>query len=186
VIRDFSAGDIVAGNKVANLREVAERELVSRGEACRDIRAREIRDEPFDVGALELRETGYRTSIGREVFLQWVTPADRLVAFLRLSLPVVDPPIGELRGCAVIREVHVYGASVPLRQRARGRAQHRGLGRALIERAADCALAAGYPELAVISAVGTRSYYRQLGFRAGALYQHRALGPSRKFPSASA
>jgi elongator complex protein 3 len=34
---------------------------------------------------------------------------------------------------------------------------------------------AGYADLAVISAVGTRAYYRGLGFRDGPLYQHRRL-----------
>jgi histone acetyltransferase (RNA polymerase elongator complex component) len=29
----------------------------------------------------------------------------------------------------------------------------------------------------VISAVGTRAYYRELGFSDGALYQHRTLTP---------
>jgi elongator complex protein 3 len=47
VIRDFSADDIVVGNKVANLRQVAERALVRQGGACRDIRAREIRGGTF-------------------------------------------------------------------------------------------------------------------------------------------
>ena len=44
VIRDFSSHDIVAGNQVTNLREVAEDRLRGRGGVCRDIRAREIRE----------------------------------------------------------------------------------------------------------------------------------------------
>jgi len=54
VIRDFSSGDIVAGNKIANLREVAEAALAARGARSRDIRAREIRGAPFDADALAL------------------------------------------------------------------------------------------------------------------------------------
>jgi elongator complex protein 3 len=36
-------------------------------------------------------------------------------------------------------------------------------------------VAAGHTRLAVISAMGTRAYYRRLGFRDGSLYQHLAL-----------
>ncbi len=77
----------------------------------------------------------------------------------------------------MIREVHVYGALAGLRPAAGGErhTQHRGLGRRLVEAAAEIAAAAGYADLAVISAIGTRDYYRGLGFTDGELYQHRAL-----------
>jgi elongator complex protein 3 len=181
VIRDFSADDIVVGNKVANLREVAERALAGQGIRCREIRVREIRGESFQAEDLRCSEHGYATSIGREVFLEYTTPDDRLVAFLRLSLPddraqVGELRVGELGGGAIIREVHVYGASLALGRRSGGRAQHTGLGRKLIERARQLAAEAGYGDLAVISAVGTRAYYRSLGFRDGTLYQHVGTG----------
>jgi len=173
MIRDFSSDDIVDGNRIANLREVAEARLRDTGGACRDIRSREIRGLAVDPASLRRVETRYETGIGEERFLQLVTPEDRLAAFLRLSLPRAAPPVDELRGCAVIREVHVYGGALELGRRAADRAQHAGLGRQLIERAADLAAEAGFAGLAVISAVGTRGYYRGLGFGDGALYQHR-------------
>jgi len=172
VIRDFSAADIVSGNKVANLREVAERALAGQGTRCRDIRAREIRGESFRPEDLRLEEHVYTTSIGREIFFEYVAPDDRLVAFLRLSLPAELAPQEELAGSAMIREVHVYGTSLALGRRPAGRAQHMGLGRKLIARAREVAGEAGYGDLAVISAVGTRAYYRSLGFLDGPLYQH--------------
>ena len=145
------------------------------GGACRDIRAREIRGGSFRPAALDLAELAYETSIGDEIFLQCVTPDDRLVAFLRLSLPRQAPFARELGESAILREVHVYGASLPLSRRKQGKAQHLGLGRKLVLRACERAAAAGYADLAVISAVGTRAYYRGLGFRDGPLYQHRRL-----------
>jgi elongator complex protein 3 (tRNA carboxymethyluridine synthase) len=175
VIRDFSAHDIAAGTHTANLREVAERRLAARGVVPSEIRSREIRGAAFARAALRLTTLRYATSCGEEVFLEFVTPDDRLVAFLRLSLPSEPSCVAELGRSAVIRELHVYGASLPLGARAREIAQHGGLGRALVEAAAACAADAGYVALSVISAVGTRAYYRGLGFRDGALYQHRAL-----------
>jgi elongator complex protein 3 len=177
VIRDFSRHDIAAGTHTANLRQVAERRLAQRGVALHEIRSREIRGEPVARDALRLEATAYASSIGREQFLEYVTKEDRLVAFLRLSLPAEPAFVEELGRSAVIREVHVYGASLPLGARAQRRAQHAGLGRALVEEAARRARAAGFESLAVISAVGTRAYYRELGFRDGVLYQHRALRP---------
>ena len=175
VVRDFSAHDIVAGTHKANLREVAERELVSGGRTPCEIRSREIRATPFARGDLRLRCSEYKTSIGRECFLEYVTGEDRLVGFLRLALPKAPCFVDEIRDSALIREVHVYGASLPLGAAEPGAAQHTGLGRALTEAAAERATRAGFADLAVISAIGTRPWYRSLGFADGALYQHLRL-----------
>ena len=82
--------------------------------------------------------------------------------------------IEELSGVALLREVHVYGAALSLGARSSRAAQHSGLGRELIAHAAELAREAGFSTLSVISAVGTREYYRQRGFRDGELYQHLA------------
>ena len=76
----------------------------------------------------------------------------------------------------MIREVHVYGAVAGIHQEGQA-AQHRGLGRRLVERACDIARDAGYDCINVISAIGTREYYRKLGFASAhdGLYQQREL-----------
>jgi elongator complex protein 3 len=176
VIRDFSAGDIAAGSKKTNLREVAERRLREQGRSCQDIRSREIRADPFEIETLDLSELAYETSVGEERFLQFTTPEGRLVAFLRLLLPNTPAPLTELEGSALIREVHVYGATLALGHRGGPEPQHLGLGRRLIAQAAARARGAGFPNLAVISAVGTREYYRTLGFQDAPLYQHLTEG----------
>jgi len=174
VIRDISSDDIVVGNKRTNFRQIAEREIERRGVTLVEIRHREIRGEAFDREALELRETGYATTIGREVFLEFVTPDDRIVGFLRLTLPSDPSFIEELGDHALVRELHVYGGSVRIGAEPDGAAQHRGLGALLLDRAARLADSAGHETLSVISAIGTRGYYRKQGFTDGALYQHRS------------
>ena len=177
VIRDISSDDIVVGNKLTNFREVALAEVLRQGRVPVDIRSREVRGCAIDAQALSLRETEYQTSLGREIFLEQVTTEDKIAAFLRLSLPAPNAkgvPL-EIAGSAMIREVHVYGGALDLGERNEAAAQHRGLGRALIEVAALLAAAEGYERLAVISAVGTRAYYRKQGFSDGELYQHRTL-----------
>ena len=175
VIRDISSDDIVVGNKRTNFRQIAEDEIARRGQRLVEIRAREIRGEPFDDAALEAKETGYATASGREVFLELVTPEDRIVGFLRLSLPAAPSFVEELGRSALVRELHVYGGSVRLGHAPDGAAQHRGLGARLLDHAAALARDEGFDSLAVISAIGTRDYYRKQGFVDGTLYQHRSL-----------
>ena len=171
VIRDIPGEDILVGNKLTNFRNLAEEELEKRGWRCRDIRSREIRDQRAHLDHLDLVEVSYSTSAGKETFLQFVTDEDRIVGFLRLCLPDTESFLEELQGSALIREVHVYGAAVNIGKRGERGSQHLGLGTRLIERAKDLTRQAGYRNLAVISSVGTREYYRRLGFRDGELYQ---------------
>ena len=177
VIRDISSDDIVVGNKRTNFRQLAEQALTKRGGVCRDIRAREIRADDFDPERLVLRSTIYDAGVSEEHFFEFVTPEERIVGFLRLSLPREKSFVAELGESAVIREVHVYGASLGLGDRADDKAQHQGLGRRLVEAAAGCARTAGYRRLSVISAVGTRGWYRRLGFESAGLYQLRDVRP---------
>ena len=189
VVRDIPGDDIVDGNKVTNFREVVERHLRQQGLSSRDIRAREIRDGKIDPDQLRLKQTVYDTSIGDEIFLQFVTENDKIVGFCRLSLPREPSFLEELGRSAMIREVHVYGGIVSFGsatgENGRGKSQHLGLGRRLVEQAARLARDRGYDNLAVISAIGTRHYYRGLGFEDGRLYQHRALA-SRQSPDLQA
>ena len=181
VVRDFPTTNVVAGNKKANLRQLAQQRLREMGTPCRCIRCREIRRDPLPGVSLTLNNLVYDTDATTEHFLSLDTADDRLAAFLRLSLPASLPPGGagggfpELDGCAMIREVHVYGPALDPGEDSRGEAQHTGLGAALVERAKSIARAAGYPRLAVISAVGTREYYRRLGFAPDGLYMTLAL-----------
>lgn len=175
MIRDIPGDDIHAGNRTTNFREVVERELARRGLASRDIRAREIRAKAVDPDRLKLDRQDYASSAGREIFLQILTPERRIVGFCRLALPGSPAEIAEIARSAMIREVHVYGVVVGLGESRGDRSQHLGLGRRLVETAAEIATDQGFRDLAVISSVGTREYYRRLGFVDGELYQHRAL-----------
>jgi elongator complex protein 3 len=175
VIRDISSDDIVTGNKRTNFRQIAEREISRQGGQLVEIRHREIRSESFDDDALTLVETGYETDTGHERFLELVTEADRIVGFLRLSLPESASFVEELGRNAIVRELHVYGGAVGIGAAAGGRAQHRGLGTRLLADAERIARDAGYDTLSVISAIGTRDYYRRQGFDDGDLYQHREI-----------
>ena len=234
MIRDFSSGDIKAGNKKPNLRQLVEERLradgasgasesrlegevlatgadtnrlgegapllAGPGEArgvagVQEIRFREVATDRVDLAQLSLDVVPYETASTRERFLQWVTPEGRIAGFLRLSLPrpgAIEVLAREMDrreaqpatcpiapGDAMIREVHVYGMAERVGEEGSA-AQHHGLGRRLVECACAIAAAEGYERINVISAVGTRAYYRRLGFVDHGLYQQRSLaaGPS--------
>lgn len=178
VIRDIPASYIVAGNRLSNLREAAQRQLASSGRRCQCIRCREIRQQPVEPAMLRQVDLTYDVGVGVEHFLSLETPDGRLAGFLRLLLPdpaASDEQPEELRGCAVIREVHVYGPALHIGASSAGEAQHLGVGNRLIRAAAASAQQAGFHQMAVIAALGTRTYYRGLGFRQGELYMHIEL-----------
>jgi elongator complex protein 3 len=180
MVRDISARDILVGNRKANLRQLVEARVEASGQDVLEIRYREISTDETDVGELALETHPYETTISDEYFLQWVTPEGRIAGFLRLSLPKADyvrrqQSILPIKPCeAMIREVHVYGKVARLHRTGEG-AQHLGLGRRLIEAACDIARARGYVAVNVISSVGTREYYRSIGFSDNALYQQKSL-----------
>ena len=180
MIRDISADDILVGNKKTNLRQLVEANLDEKAGAIEEIRFREIGTQAVDLETLSLKSISYETTISKELFLQWVTPDNGIVGFLRLSLPkpsALALYAGQLPirpGEAMIREVHVYGFAAKI-SGSSASAQHHGLGKALIEKAAIIANEAGYHYLNVISAIGTREYYRRLGFEDNGLYQRRHL-----------
>lgn len=185
VIRDIPSPDIMVGNKKTNFRQLVENWLSKHKHTIKEIRSREIRGHAHTLYEAHISMNTYETTVSSEHFLQVTVTDDakieRLLAFLRLSIPknVVSPLIAELQHAAIIREIHVYGQATALGERQANRAQHVGFGKQLLQQAAKLAYQAGLSQLAVISAVGTREYYRKQGFRDGLLYQFLDL-PSKK------
>lgn len=95
-----------------------------------------------------------------------------LYGFLRLRLDM-NPGGGyipELEGCALVREVHVYGTSMGVGSESDG-SQHKGYGKLLMATAETIAKAVGWNKVAVIAGVGTREYYKnKCGYRLEGTY----------------
>ncbi|MFH1366835.1 MAG: tRNA uridine(34) 5-carboxymethylaminomethyl modification radical SAM/GNAT enzyme Elp3 [Patescibacteria group bacterium] len=184
LIRDIPGGSIIAGNKITNLRQLLQNQNVK----CRCIRCREARGKIINEKDLILIKREYKASEGTEYFLSFETRDRRtLYAFLRLRLPNICPAQAETPALlsektmrvsapalspetALIRELHTYGQSLPIRRRAgaytRPKAvQHAGLGHKLMLEAEKIAAKKGYHKIAVISGIGVRDYYRKMGYR---------------------
>ena len=101
-----------------------------------------------------------------------------LYGFLRLRF---DPAPGgdfipEINGCALIREVHVYGTSVGVGAATPGGSQHRGFGKLLMKTAETIATQNGWKKIAVIAGIGTREYYKnKCGYRLEGTYMVKDL-----------
>jgi len=79
-------------------------------------------------------------------------------------------------GCSIVRELHVYGTAVPVHGRDPTKFQHQGFGTLLMEEAERIAREEhGSVKMAVISGVGTRDYYRKLGYELDGPYMSKIL-----------
>ncbi|MEK7281662.1 MAG: tRNA uridine(34) 5-carboxymethylaminomethyl modification radical SAM/GNAT enzyme Elp3 [Chloroflexota bacterium] len=180
VMRDIPSTFIVAGCKDGTLRQALAQEMAARGEACACIRCREFghrRRQGWRPGRLQLKRLDYEASQGQEIFLSFEDEAGTLSALLRLRVPfALDPKL------AVVRELHVFGPEVPLSGREEGFPQHHGLGRALLQEAEKIAREIGKTGLAVLSGVGARAYYQELGYHPWGAYMVKEVtsppGPS--------
>lgn len=171
--RDIPAKLIVAGSKHSNFRQLAQNRLKAQGKRCRCIRCREIGRLPsLAESAIQVLE--YDACGGKEHFISAVSAAS-LIGFARLRFPsMVYRP--ELEASALLRELHVYGSLVPVGIDAEDAEwQHRNYGRALIARAEEIAVGAGFRRLAIMSGIGVRPYYRKLGYERRGPYMVREL-----------
>ncbi|MFA5070415.1 MAG: tRNA uridine(34) 5-carboxymethylaminomethyl modification radical SAM/GNAT enzyme Elp3 [Patescibacteria group bacterium] len=202
LIRDIPGDSIIAGNKITNLRQLLQDKKVK----CQCIRCREAKSKTIEGKDIILVKRQYYASGGQEIFLSLESKDKKtLYAFLRLRLPQIydaqarKPALGinrmssshppyptsqtfqsaMLSDTALIRELHTYGQSLPLRRRAdsqiRSAVQHSGLGYKLMQEAEKIVRKKSYKKIAVISGIGVREYYRKSGYRLENTYMAKAL-----------
>ncbi|MDD1710984.1 MAG: tRNA uridine(34) 5-carboxymethylaminomethyl modification radical SAM/GNAT enzyme Elp3 [Methanoregulaceae archaeon] len=160
--RDIPAKLIVAGSRHSNFRQLCQNRLIEGGKRCRCIRCREAGRFPGE-GPAEIRVMRYEAVGGEEQFISAVS-GDSLVGFARLRTGG-DRWMEETANAALLRELHVYGSVVPLGSMpSPDQRQHRKAGRDLLAVAGELAAAEGYHEIAVMSGIGVRPYYRRHGY----------------------
>jgi elongator complex protein 3 len=75
-----------------------------------------------------------------------------------------------------VRELHVYGSAVQVGRLNPRLFQHQGFGTLLMEEAERIArLEHRSKKISVISGVGTRNYYRKLGYELDGVYMSKIL-----------
>uniref|UniRef100_A0A8K9XIQ9 Elongator complex protein 3 n=1 Tax=Oncorhynchus mykiss TaxID=8022 RepID=A0A8K9XIQ9_ONCMY len=182
VQRDIPMPLVSSGVEHGNLRELALARMKDMGTECRDVRTREVgiqeihhKVRPYQV---ELIRRDYVANGGWETFLSYEDPEqDILIGLLRLRRCSAQSFRPELKGgVSIVRELHVYGSVVPVSSRDPSKFQHQGFGMMLMEEAERIAREEhGSGKLAVISGVGTRNYYRKLGYELEGPYMVKHL-----------
>ncbi|KAK3090731.1 hypothetical protein FSP39_014139 [Pinctada imbricata] len=182
VQRDIPMPLVSSGVEHGNLRELALARMKDLGTQCRDVRTREVgiqeihhKVRPFEA---ELIRRDYVANGGWETFLSYEDPEqDILIGLLRLRKCSPDTFRSELKnGCSIVRELHVYGSVVPVHARDPTKFQHQGFGMLLMEEAERIAREEhGSNKISVISGVGTRNYYRKIGYELDGPYMSKTL-----------
>jgi elongator complex protein 3 len=184
VQRDIPAYLIERGVNKSNLRELVLNRLRDEGCTCRCIRCREaghrwLKDNVApDYKQVELLAKTYEASWGTENFISVEDPVnDVLIGYLRLRFPSNKLHRPEILGkkASIIRELRVCGPVVPVGKRIKGAHQHRGCGRLLLERAEQLSREHGCSKIIVTSALGTKRYYKKLGYQYDGSYMSKAL-----------
>jgi len=174
--RDIPCQEISAGSKFSHMRLLVKENLDKMNKKCLCIRCREIKDKPPSKN-LMLDRINYQASSGKEIFLQYIDNQYNIYALARLRIPV-SPFIKELKSSALIRELHVYGPSKPLKNFNSDKTytQHKGLGKKLIHHCENIVKKeTNLSKIAAISAVGVRNYYQKLGYRLEGTYMVKHL-----------
>lgn len=185
VQRDIPMPLVSSGVENGNLREMALERMRDFGATCRDVRYREVGIHEIHTKVrpeeIEFLRRDYTANGGWETFLSYEDPdKDILVALLRLrkcsETGTYRPELIKDGQTSIVRELHTYGSAVPLHSRDPTKFQHQGFGTLLMEQAETIARDEhGSVKMAVISGVGTRDYYRRLGYELEGPYMVKRL-----------
>ena len=181
--RDIPMPLVSSGVEHGHLRELALARMRDLDLPCKDVRTREVGmkqiHEQVNPENVELVRRDYVANGGWETFLAYEDPEkDILIGLLRLrksSSVAFRPEISEASS-SIVRELHVYGTAVPVAGRDPTRFQHQGFGMLLMEEAERIAREEhGSEKLLVISGVGTRHYYRKMGYELDGPYMSKSI-----------
>jgi len=179
VQREITPNEIQAGPKSGNLRQIIHKRLKEQGYACKCIRCREAglsrKNMPSEI--LKLNREEYDSSSGKEIFLSFDDKDETIYGFLRLRKPSKMAHRNEItENSCIIRELHVFGKSIKIGKHEENSIQHSGLGRKLMGEAEKISREDfDARKILVISAIGTREYYKKLGYRLDGPYMSKQL-----------
>lgn len=179
--RDIPKEKIIAGPTAGNLREIAEQYLEKNKKTCNCIRCHEAGHLYYKKGILpEKVTTGiekYDASGGKEYFIASEDKSQKIIlGYLRLRIPSKSTNRQEIdSNTALIRELKVFGTALPLREKNSASFQHHGIGKKLMHESEKIAKKESRKKIIVISAVGTKEYYRTLGYTDDGPYMSKTL-----------
>lgn len=188
IMRDIPATLIQAGCKNSNLRQLVHERLKKSGKKCNCIRCREYgistRNQTIDnisLNQMKLYRQDYKASQGDEVFLSYENKNEgNLLGYLRLRKPskfAHRPELNDGR-TLIVREIKVVGELVPkdFKPNRVSQIQHRGFGRLLMKEAEKISVENfDAKKLAVISGIGVRDWFYELGYKLDGVYVSKSF-----------
>ena len=179
--RDIPSTLIEAGVKKSNLGELVYNKLNEEHVNCNCIRCREIghkkTTKKYNLDEFELFSEKYTACEGEEYFLSIEDINEESIAgFLRLRLPSKNHFREEINDeTALIRELHVYGNMIKIGSKNPKIGQHTGFGEKLLKEAENIAIDKGKNNIAIISGIGSRNYYRKFEYQKVGPYMKKEL-----------
>ena len=179
--RDIPSTLIEAGVKKSNLGELVYNRLEEENINCQCIRCREIghkkTSQEYTLDDFEMFKETYTACNGEENFLSIEDVNEESIAgFLRLRFPSENHFRGEIRDkTALVRELHVYGNMIKIGGKNPKIGQHTGFGEKLLKEAENLSIENGKDEIAIISGIGSRNYYRKFGYERVGPYMVKKL-----------
>ncbi|WP_458403021.1 tRNA uridine(34) 5-carboxymethylaminomethyl modification radical SAM/GNAT enzyme Elp3 [Methanobrevibacter sp.] len=179
--RDIPATLIEAGVKKSNLGELVYNRLEENNISCQCIRCREIghkkTSREYKTDDFRLFSEKYMACGGEENFLSIEDVNEESIAgFLRLRFPSKNHFRPEITDkTALVRELHVYGNMIKIGGKNPSIGQHTGFGEKLLSEAENLSIDNGYDEVAIISGIGSRNYYRKFGYEKVGPYMKKSL-----------
>ena len=171
--RDIPSSEILAWSHLANLRQIVDEQMKTRGLSRKDISSREIKSKNNNIKNAIIDIAEYKASGWVEYYLQFIDPQDRtLFSHLRLRIPshIFSSEkhfISELENTAIIREVHTYWDQLKIWEKWDWVWQHIWFWKKLIAKAEEI-VKNNYPQInkiAVISWIGARGYYEKSWYK---------------------
>ncbi len=185
--REIESESIISGYNRSNIRQILQQKLRDQGLQCNCIRCREVGIKKlanYKNIRITLNRIDYDSSDGKEVFLSLEDYEKKILfGFLRLR-KLAKPHRPELKDnegnpSAIVRELHVLGQVVDIGNNSEFMAstsQHKGYGSRLLANAEKIVKNEfGLNSISIISAIGTREYYKKFGYKLNGPYVSKDL-----------
>jgi ELP3 family radical SAM enzyme/protein acetyltransferase len=203
IVRDIPANYIVDDVSLEYQADDFHGEMKKRGLKCKCIRCRESGRNTNKPSEGEIVIRKYQANNGIEYFISFESKIpentqeenynilgynehrNSLFGFVRLRIHNNTNNIifDELKDCALIRELHVYGNTLSSGQgnENKNESQHLGIGKKLMNKAEEIALQHNFHKIAVISGNSVRNYYKKLGYNLTNTFMIKNLNPDYQF-----
>ena len=160
VTRDIPSNLIIEWSKSSNIRENINQELIANKISCKCIRCREIKDEKYNLYKIKTKRL--KLNEAHEYYIEATTENNSILWLCRLYMRNATD-WSFLNTTSLIRELHVFWKSASIINKDK-KVQHKWIWEILLRKAENISKKQWKNKISVISAIGTRWYYRKFWY----------------------